>query len=67
MCGLGEVEGKFLKATVEKHPWGLHSATPDRGQLQADRGTPAQASSNAQHVYHKLLFIKLQSVGVCCV
>ncbi|KAJ4986391.1 hypothetical protein SVAN01_08083 [Stagonosporopsis vannaccii] len=37
VCGLGGVEGKFLKAMVEKHPllWArAPGATPNRGQLQ---------------------------------
>lgn len=62
VCGLGGVEGKFLKAMVEKHltvGCGLARASHIAANYSVNRGTTKQ--SDAQHVYHKQLFVKLQS------
>jgi hypothetical protein len=57
VCELGGIEGKFLRRWVEKR---RGSSGERRAKPSTNHGTPFQASSGAQHVYHKQPFVKLQ-------
>jgi hypothetical protein len=61
---LGGVERQgFIRAGVETENASAPERTPEpRANWSPNRGT-LQASNDAQHVYHKQPFVKLQSIS----